>query len=205
MVGNGTPPSLAYTLPQIQQTVCLNNVVARPYRLGARQASVDRTAAAILDAAGRLLAQSPAAEVSVGAVAREAGVSRLTVYQRFGSRPALFAALVPNPPVAEEPDAEPREGLRHHFLRTCERWAASPALFRHLQLPSPSGQDAARRLAERLLAADALRPGCSLREAEDVIAVLGSFAVFDRLHRDGRRSPAAVADVLMRLAAAILA
>jgi hypothetical protein len=38
-----------------------------------------------------------------------------------------------------------------------------------------------------------------------VIATLTAFAVFDRLHRDGRRSPAAVADVLMRLASGILA
>ena len=33
---------------------------------------------------------------------------------------------------------------------------------------------------------------------------LTSFAVFDRLHQDGRRSPSAVAEILMRLAGAIL-
>jgi hypothetical protein len=38
----------------------------------------------------------------------------------------------------------------------------------------------------------------------DVIGLLSSFAVFDRLHRDGRRPAAAVADVLMRMASAIL-
>lgn len=65
--------------------------------------------------------------------------------------------------------------------------------------------DAARHIAERLAATDRVRPGCSIKEAEDVIAALSSFAVFDRLHKDGRRSPAAVADILLRLAAAILA
>ena len=60
-------------------------------------------------------------------------------------------------------------------------------------------------LAERLAAQDSLRPGCSLREAEDVIAVLSSFAAFDRLYHDGRRPVSAVAEVLMRLAAGILA
>jgi hypothetical protein len=35
--------------------------------------------------------------------------------------------------------------------------------------------------------------------------VLTSFPVFDRLHKNGRRSPAAVAEILMSLAAAILA
>ena len=38
-----------------------------------------------------------------------------------------------------------------------------------------------------------------------MIAVLSSFPVFDRLHKDGRRSPSAVTEVLMRLASGILA
>lgn len=179
--------------------------MTRPYRLGARQASVDRTARSILEAARRLLAQAPAAEVSVGAIAREAGVSRLTIYQRFGSRPGLLAALLPGWTTADSPPAEPRQALRLHLERACEAWAASPALYRHLPSAATPDPAAHRALAEQLLAADSLRPGCSLREAEDVIAVLASFAVFDRLHRDGRRAPSAVADVLMRLAAAILA
>ena len=180
-------------------------LVTRPYRLGNRQAAVERTAQAILAAARRLCAQAPASSVSIGAIAREAGVSRLTVYQRFRSRSQLLDALAPSftPPPADSP-AEPREALRHHLLGGCEAWAADPALFRHLPARAPD-DEAPRRLAEQLLAGDALRPGCSIREAEDVIAVLGSFAAFDRLHRDGRRSPAAVADILMRLAGAILA
>ena len=177
--------------------------MTRAYRLGARQASVDRTSQAILAAARRLLAAAPASAVSVGAIAREAGVSRLTVYQRFGSRSGLLGALAPSrPPTAEAP-ADPREALRRHLLGACEAWAADAAVHRHLPPVAGDGQ-ADRRLAEQLLAADALRPGCSIREAEDVIGALGSFPVFDRLHHDGRRTPAAVADILMRLAAAIL-
>jgi hypothetical protein len=60
-------------------------------------------------------------------------------------------------------------------------------------------------LAERLAASDELRPGCSIKEAEDVIGALTSFEVFDRLSKDGRRSPAAVAEILGRLASGILA
>jgi AcrR family transcriptional regulator len=179
--------------------------VPRSYRLGARQAAVDRTAQSILSAARRLLAHSPATEVSVGAVAREAGVSRLTVYQRFGSRSGLFDALRPvqASSVASEHD-DPREALRAHFLQACESWAADPTLHRHLPAAASGKPESALRLADRLLAADALRPGCSIREAEDVITALESFVVFDGLHRDGRRSPAAVTDILMRLAAGIL-
>lgn len=178
--------------------------MTRAYRLGARQASVDRTSQAILGAARRLCARSPASSVSVGAIAREAGVSRLTVYQRFGSRSRLLEALIPPRSAPAEAATDPREALRRHLLRTCEDWAADPALFRHLPAPAPDAETA-RRLAEQLLAGDVLRPGCSIREAEDVIGALGSFAVFDRLHRDGRRPAAAVAEILMRLAAAILA
>jgi AcrR family transcriptional regulator len=178
--------------------------MTRPYRLGARQASVDATSRSILAAARRLVAKAPAAAVSVGAIAREAGVSRLTVYQRFGSRSGLLGALAPQRSSAAETEAEPRQALRLHLLGACEAWAADAAVHRHLPPAAPDGA-AERRLAERLLAADALRPGCSIREAEDVIGALGSFAVFDRLHRDGRRPPGAVAEILMRLAASILA
>jgi AcrR family transcriptional regulator len=177
----------------------------RQYRLGRRQELVDRTAHNILSAARELLGASPAAAVSVGAIARQAGVSRLTVYQRFGSRSGLLQALAPQTQYPKEVDGEPREALRRHLLDACGAWAVNPALFRHLPTPPPGNPEQERGLAERLLAADALRPGCSLREAEDVIATLSSFAAFDRLHHDGRRSPAAVAEILMRLAAGILA
>jgi AcrR family transcriptional regulator len=174
----------------------------RAYRLGRRQASVDRTYRSILDAARDLVAERGPAP-SVGAVARRAGVSRLTVYARFGSRAALLEALAPAMADHGEND------LRLHFERTCSAWAENPALFRHLgrhlQTSDAGGADLARRIAERLAATDALRPGCSLKEAEDVIAALSSFPMFDRLHKDGRRSPAAVTEILLRLAGAILA
>ena len=168
----------------------------RQYRLGRRQPSVDRTAAAILEAARGLVAES-GDRVSIAGVARRAGVSRITVYNRFGTRASLLEAIAPPPRV----DAD---GLREHLEKSCAAWAADPALFRNLRTEG-AGVESARRIADRLAAADALRPGCSVREAEDVIAILGSFPVFDRLHKDGRRSSAAVTEVLMRLASGILA
>src|SRR5438105_812130 len=50
----------------------------------------------------------------------------------------------------------------------------------------------------------AVRPGGSLKEAEDVIAVLTSLAAFDRLHQGGRRPSASVVEILVRMAGAIL-
>lgn len=180
--------------------------------LGKRQAGVDRTKAAVLTAARELVAAGGGSQLSVGAVARRAGVSRLTIYNRFGSRSGLLRAVAGEAhgrslPPAANGAKEPREELRDRIAAACSTWSTDPALFRALPAVTSAGDPAAQRdrgLAERLAAADQLRPGCSLKEAEDVIGALTSFAVFDRLHQDGRRSPTAVADILMRLAGAIL-
>ena len=179
--------------------------MARPYRLGRRQASIDQTSDRILAAARQLVESAPGAVLSLGAVARLAGVTRATVYNRFGSRAGLLRALAPAAPSARPTEGDPRQILRQFLSTSCARWAASPLLFRHLPGIAVVDQEAARRLAETLAGADALRPGCSLKEAEDVVATLGSFAVFDRLHHDGRRAPGAVAEILWRLAGGILA
>jgi len=174
--------------------------------LGHRQPAVDRTRAAILAAGRRLASQTPAGELRIGAVARAAGVSRITVYNQFGSRAGLIAALPPPAPaLANAPEGDARTQLRTRFMIACSTWASEPALFRHLN-PSPTPEEAEldRALAERLAAADMLRPGCSIKEAEDVIAALASFPVFDRLHKGGRRPPLAVAEILGRLASAVL-
>ncbi len=165
-----------------------------------------RTRAAILAAAHHLVTAS-AALPSMGAVARRAGVSRLSVYHHFGSHAGLLEALAtvgqqgaPGP----SPTGDAAEQLRRRIRAACERWASDPALFR--RLPAAAELDPAQdhELVQRLAAEDRLRPGCSLKEAEDVIAVAASFPAFDRLHQGGRRSTAAVAEILTRMVGAIL-
>src|SRR2546430_11163673 len=66
----------------------------RPYRLGRRQPAAQRTRARVLRAARELLTARAGAEpFSVDAVARRAGVARMTVYHQFGSRRGLLEAL----------------------------------------------------------------------------------------------------------------
>src|SRR5207247_6928136 len=66
----------------------------RPYRLGRRQPAAQRTRARVLRAARELLAARAGAQpFSVDAVARRAGVARMTVYHQFGSRRGLLEAL----------------------------------------------------------------------------------------------------------------
>ncbi|MBW6400156.1 TetR/AcrR family transcriptional regulator [Roseomonas sp. HJA6] len=52
--------------------------------------------AAVLDAAGKLFLDNGYAAVSMDAVARQAGVSKATLYAYFTSKEALFAAVVAN-------------------------------------------------------------------------------------------------------------
>jgi AcrR family transcriptional regulator len=186
----------------------------RGYRSEKRVAKARRTRSAILEAARDLVAGGLTGSPSLGAVAARAGVSRLTVYSHFDSKQGLLDALAAEARDADgrpdrAPDSgDPKQGLERLLAEACGHWASDPSLFRRLPpLALHSGGEASndRRLAERLAAADELRAGCSIKEAEDVIALLTSFPTFDRLHQDGRRSAVAVAGILMRLAAAILA
>lgn len=183
----------------------------RAYRLGRRREAVDRTRSIIL-AAARDLVSELGPDSSVSKVAERAGVSRITVYNRFGSKARLLQALAADArptrarTVERGPDAHAQ--LKSRISQACAIWSANPALYRQLQgHGSWAGEDFEldRALAEALAAGDQLRPGCSIKEAEDVIGILTSFHAFDRLHKDGRRSPSAVAEVLTRMASGVLA
>ncbi|MBA3552703.1 MAG: helix-turn-helix transcriptional regulator, partial [Actinobacteria bacterium] len=65
----------------------------RPYRLGQRAETTERNRHRILEAAYELIAEAGFHPVSVDAVADRAGVTRVTVYRRFGSKRGLFEAV----------------------------------------------------------------------------------------------------------------
>src|SRR5215469_1105667 len=65
----------------------------RPYALGKRRDYVDQVRRRILDAARDLLAREDTAEFSMDGVARQAGVTRQTIHNQFGTRSALLEAL----------------------------------------------------------------------------------------------------------------
>jgi AcrR family transcriptional regulator len=195
-------------------------VAAREYRLGRRQAEVDRTRYRIL-AAARELVSELGPESSVGKVAKRAGVSRITVYNQFGSKAALLEALSAEagPPPAGVATGDPAADLRLRIEQACAAWASDPRLHRQLAgralgaagvahgaagVVRNERPDHDHALAVRLAAFDRLRPGCSIKEAEDVIGTLTSFAVFDRLHKEGRRSVTAVAEILLRMASGLI-
>lgn len=185
---------------------------ARRYRLGRRQAETDSTRTAILTAARRLVAET-GPEASLVRVAKAAGVSRLTLYSHFGSKAGLLEALAAGigserqrEPAAET-GGDPLADLEARIEHACAFWSADPALYRQLyargrEHGEPSEAD--RALAGRLAGADRLRPGTSIKEAEDVIGIVTSFPAFDRLHKGGRRSPTSVAEILLRMASGFM-
>src|ERR1700733_4441932 len=66
----------------------------RGYRSPARDAAAEKTRGGLVAAATRLLRSPTGAQrCSLDAVAKAAGVTRLTVYNIFGSRSALFEAV----------------------------------------------------------------------------------------------------------------
>lgn len=66
----------------------------RPYQMGRRQVAAEQTRASILAAAREMLADSGGfSGFTIDAVARRAGVARMTVYYQFGSKIGLLEAL----------------------------------------------------------------------------------------------------------------
>jgi AcrR family transcriptional regulator len=67
---------------------------SRPYSSPIRDAAAAEKRARVVDAAGRLLREREnIASVSMEAVAKAAGVTRLTLYKQFGSRRGLLEAV----------------------------------------------------------------------------------------------------------------
>lgn len=67
---------------------------SRPYRLGQRQAAVDEKRLKIINAARELIMSERAlAGFTLDAVAKQAGVARMTVYNQFGGKVGLLEAL----------------------------------------------------------------------------------------------------------------
>jgi AcrR family transcriptional regulator len=186
--------------------------VSRSYNLGKRRLEVDRTRSAILTAAREVVTELGSGW-SMGKVAARAGVARITVYNQFGSRDQLQEALMeparsaPRVDGADRSALDPSTELEVRIEQACAAWAADPALYRQLnglRRKEDVQPDENRALAERLAAHDRLRPGCSIREAEDVIGILTSFPAFDRLHKGGRRPVSAVAEILLEMASGVM-
>lgn len=182
----------------------------RPYRSARRAEAADATRARIVDAARTLLIGGkdlPA--FSVDGVARQAGVTRLTVYNRFesklglleavfddiGERGGLFADL---PTIFAETD--PRAAL-HRFVNVfCRFWTRHKSMMPTFHAVIKIDEDIAaslRRRTERrrgvlAVLVERLAPGGGKANADlvDVLFALTGFEMFEALSVRNRSAKA---------------
>ncbi len=108
-----------------------------------RRSDAERSIAAILDAAARVLGRDP--QASMEQVAKAAGTSRQTVYAHYPSREALLAALTDRATervlaaleAAELDSVAPGEGLVRLLEISWQEFEAEPFLL-HLPAPHPA-------------------------------------------------------------------
>lgn len=187
----------------------------RPYSSETRAAAADATRARIVAASRTLLAErADLSAFSLEAVAREAGVTRLTVYNQFESRRGLLEAVFDDiarrgglfdlPSVMADPDV--LAALRRFVAVFCKFWASHDRVHAKLSAMTKLDEDIAASLKQRTerrrLALSALvnrMPG--VREPADLIDVLfafTSFQFFDQLSVR-KRSAAAVEALIWQL------
>ncbi|MDB5360865.1 MAG: TetR/AcrR family transcriptional regulator [Rhodospirillales bacterium] len=184
-----------------------------PKRVAAAVEKRDR----VVEAASRVLsARTDIAAFSLDAVAKAAGVTRLTVYNQFGSRRGLLEAVFDARArrgglgrIAEAMTlADPRAGLDRLVEIFCDFWGDDPAAGA-LHAAAALDTEFALALAERHeRRREAIRvligrlPLDDAQDAVDLVFALTSFALFDMI-RPGRSKEAVCALLKSACAAAL--
>lgn len=192
----------------------------RPYRMNRRQEATDANRQRIINAAGELLASREAREkFSVDAVARRAGVARMTVYYQFGSLQGLLEEVCDSLALAggldrlgdafRQPDAV--EALDQFIATFMRFWATNRAVLRGamsvldpevvavLQERSGWRRKGLRVLLERLAQQSGRPKPKEMDDAIDLLYMLTGFHSFDSL-ADSTRSTQQVTQLIQRLA-----
>jgi AcrR family transcriptional regulator len=184
--------------------------MARVYRLGKRGIAAAETRQRIMDAARELLFTTELRELSLHDVAADAGVTRSTIYQQFGSKGELLLAVVNDAldradvqrvrKVLQDPDAA--TALRGLMRESTRFWAGEYALFsgvKRLALVDPAiahvdqtkegvRQGHITNLIGRLVQQGSLRPELSEERAATMLNLLVSYETYDQLRTRHRLS-----------------
>jgi AcrR family transcriptional regulator len=190
---------------------------SRRYSSSVRAAAADAKRARVLAAGWTLLnAGRGGAAFSLDAVARRAGVTRLTVYNQFKSKRGLLEAIFDDTGrrgglhelagIFEEPDV--RKALERYVTIFCRFWAMHAQLFPRMsavaRLDPEIGESLGERVERRRHVLQKLTersPGTADRQRlVDVLFAVTGFEVFDMLSVRGR-SAAAVEAIMQQLAA----
>jgi len=168
---------------------------------------MEATRARIVEAACRLLASGGFGVFTIDTVARAADVSRMTVYNQFGSRSGLLEAIFDW--VAERGQVR-RLGeaadLPQFVRACCALWTSNRTVHRRLvglaAIDPDFGAALAGRERRRAESARALLAGCTEAAVRRVLALTG-FASVDALA--GADDPLAAADLVQALVERALA
>jgi AcrR family transcriptional regulator len=199
---------------------------ARAYSMEKRRGSTAATRQCILEAARRLLAESTGTDLGLDAIARSAGVSRLTIYNHFGSRSGLLEALYDNLATRGKV-RRGKEALRQQdpdvalvgFIRALvEFWSSDPVVIRRLHAMAALDPEIAKGLAARearrqRAAAEIVRRMAPTdrqvrglwkhRFVADTLCTLASFETYDALAR-ARHGQEEIITVVIHLARSVM-
>jgi AcrR family transcriptional regulator len=188
-------------------------VSPRAYKSPRRDAAAARTRRRIVAAAATILgAAKGIGGFSLEAVAKKANVTRLTVYNQFGSRRSLLEAVfderAANGGLHRIADvmagSDPQAGLRQVIAIFCDFWSFDPKALGLLHAAGANDpefeasvherNERRRRLlsvlARRMAEDCQLRPK-TIRDLVDVLFALTSFPFFSQLTAAGRTAEAA--------------
>lgn len=197
----------------------------RPYNLGARLVAAEQTRARILAAARELLKDEEFCGLSIDAIARRAGVARMTVYYQFTSRRRLLEALYDDlgargfadDLAAVHTETNPLLALNRLIAAISCFWAAERVVFRRLRglaVVDPEVDAGIRerdqrrrehvgRLLRQLAEERGWESRVSIEEATSVVAAMLGFGTFDEVAGESG-DPVATTRVLQQSAAAVL-
>jgi len=182
---------------------------------GARARAAADSRARVLAAARAVLSDPACPEWGMETVAAAAGVTRMTVYNQFGSRTSLIEAVLDQVVARDRMDQlvdgtselDPAEALHAALMTTCRFWRAERLLLRRLFAVASAEPAVAALLARRegwrrdqfaaLLdrAAPALGDNNALL---DLLVAVTSFPAYDHLGATAD-APDLAADLLYRL------
>ena len=185
----------------------------RAYKSPRRDAAASATRERIVAAAAAILgAADGIRKFSLDAVAKKAGVTRLTVYNQFGSRRVLMEAVFDERAergglfriVEAMQDPDPQAALLRIIGIFCDFWSSDPGTMRLLHAAGASDAEFAESVHERnerrrsvlsaivrRLAAGRAPPPKALGNLVDVLFALTSFAFFGQLTAGKRGAEAA--------------
>lgn len=199
----------------------------RAYTLGKRAIAAQATRDAVLAAAKTVASANGFANLTIEAVATEAGVSRLTVYNHFQSKAGLLEALAwtlfASADIGRIRDARLHPDLDvavASFITENARFFATigsqgrtvlaaalgdPDLAAVIDATYIAGRRAAvASLVERLATAGRLAPGWTSDRAVACLMVITSLEAYETLTADGDRTPANASDLLAAMSTVLL-